>query len=229
MCLENRTFICLSTSVCWHNKLFTIVGKKNIREQRKAEIIKAFYAVAKKEGLENASISKVADYARINPSLVMHYFKTRDELMVALNDFILERYLNIYQVNGSVVDTREKLIQLIENLFSRKWNRLFDDGVFYSFYAQVYRNKTFRESFKQLHDTLHVTLKKALDEAVENGVLDHPNTRELSNHIFAMVDGAYYYLGLVDDREEIEKRLASYKRLAISMLEFDYQRQDTTI
>jgi len=205
------------------------VGKKNIREQRKAEIIKAFYAVAKKEGLENASISKVADYAKINPSLVMHYFKTRDELMVALNDFILERYLNIYKVNGSVVDTREKLIHLIENLFSRKWNRLFDDGVFYSFYAQVYRNKRFRESFKQLHDMLHLTLKKALDEAVENDVFEHPNTRELSNHIFALVDGAYYYLGLVDNQEEVERRLAAYKRLAISMLEFDYQKQNSTI
>ncbi len=209
--------------------MYPIVGKKSIREQRKAEIIKAFYAVAKKEGLENASISKVADYAKINPSLVMHYFKTREELMVALNDFILERYLKIYRVNGAVLDTREKLIQLIENLFSRKWNRLFDDGVFYSFYAQVYRNKAFRESFKQLHDTLHLTLRKALDEAVENGVLVHPDTSALSKNIFALVDGAYYYLGLVDDKEEIERRLASYKRLAISMLEFDYQSQDTTI
>lgn len=201
------------------------MGKKSIREQRKEEIIRAFYAVAKKEGLENASISKVADVAKINPSLVMHYFKTRDELMMALNDFILERYLHIYQVNGAKVDNRDKLIQLIENLFSRKWNRLFDDGVFYSFYAQIYRNKTFRQSFKKLHDTLHLTLQKALDEAVENGVLSHPNTRELANNIFAMVDGAYYYLGLVDDKAEVEKRLQAYKRLAISMLEFDFQQQ----
>ena len=210
-------------------KYFSIVGKKSIREQRKADIIKAFYTVAKKEGLENASISKVADVAKINPSLVMHYFHTREALMIALNDFILERYLNIYKVSGPAIDSREKLNQLIENLFSRKWNRLFDDGVFYSFYAQIYRNKRFRESFKELHDTLHLTLKKALDEAVDNGVLRHPNTRELANNIFAMVDGAYYYLGLVDDPAEIDQRLEAYKRLAISMLELDYQKQSYPI
>ncbi len=197
------------------------MGKKSIREQRKSEIVKAFYAVAKKEGLENTSIAKVADQAKINPSLVMHYFKTREELLLALNDFILERYLQIYKVSGPVVDTREKLIHIIENLFSRKWNRLFDDGVFYSCYAQIYRNNRFKEGFKKLHDQLHATLEEALDEAVENGVLQCENTRELSINIFAMVDGAYYYLGLVDDKEAFKKRLDTYRRLAIGMLNIE--------
>lgn len=195
--------------------------KKTIRQQRKAEIIKAFYQVAKKEGLENASIAKVAERAKINPSLVMHYFKTRNELMLALNHFILERYLNIYKVNGSVVDSREKLIELIENLFSRKWNRLFDDGVFYSCYAQIYRNKAFKKSFKKLHDSLHEKLQRSLDEAVENGVIDMKNTAEAAKNIFALVDGAYYFLGLVDEKEAFNQRLEAYKRLAICILEID--------
>lgn len=199
--------------------------KKTIREQRKAEIIKSFYRVAKREGLENASIAKVADHAGINPSLVMHYFNTREELLLALNDFILERYLNIYKVNGPVIDTSEKLIHLIENLFSRKWNRLFDDGVFYSCYAQIYRNKKFKQSFKQLHDQLHRQMKKALDEAVENGVLLDQNTKELSENIFALVDGAYYYLGMVEDKEVFKKRLKAYQRLAIEMLHLKMAKQ----
>jgi AcrR family transcriptional regulator len=200
---------------------FIKVTKKTIRQQRKAEIIKAFYYVAKREGLENASIAKVAEQAKINPSLVMHYFKTRDELMLSLNHFILDRYLNIYKVNGPIVDSREKLIELIENLFSRKWNRLFDDGVFYSCYAQIYRNKEFKKSFKKLHDSLHQKLQRSLDEAVENRVIDIKNTSEVAENIFALVDGAYYYLGLVDDKEELNRRLEAYKRLAICILEID--------
>jgi AcrR family transcriptional regulator len=86
------------------------------------------YKVAKKEGIENTSIAKVADMMGVNPSLVMHYFKTKDDLLQALVDFNLEKYLSIYSVNGKV-DSKEKMLQIIENMFSRKWHRLFDDGV----------------------------------------------------------------------------------------------------
>jgi AcrR family transcriptional regulator len=195
------------------------VPRQSIRSQRKAEIVKAFYKVAKKEGLSNASIAKVAKQAKVNPSLVMHYFNSRDELLLALNDFILERYLTIYQVKGPEIDSEEKLHDLIKNLFSRKWNRLFDDGVFYSCYAEIYRNDQFRKSFKRLHDQLHQGLKLVLNEASEKGILFHPNTRELAENIFALVDGAYYYLGMVDDIEEKKKRVAMYQRLALEMLE----------
>lgn len=193
--------------------------KQSIRAQRKSEIVKAFYSVAKKEGLANASIAKVAKQAKVNPSLVMHYFNSRDELLLALNDFILERYLTIYQVKGAQIDTEEKLQDLIKNLFSRKWNRLFDDGVFYSCYAEIYRNQQFRKSFKKLHDQLHQRLKEVLDQACENGILFSTNTGELSENIFALVDGAYYYLGMVDDDEVKEKRIAIYQKLALEMLQ----------
>lgn len=202
------------------------MGKKSIRTQRKEEIIKAFYAVAKKEGLENASIAKVAARARVTPGLVMFYFKTRDELMLALNEFILERYLRIYQVSGPTINSMEKLSRLIENLFSRKWNRLFDDGVFYSCYAQIYRNHIFRKNFKELHDLLHKKLKKALDEAREHQLLDAElDTAETAEHLFALVDGAYYYLGMVENSDEMEQRLVSYKKLAFSLLKLPLPEQ----
>jgi hypothetical protein len=51
--------------------------------------------------------------------------------------------------------------------------------------------------------------------------LDIKNTSEVAENIFALVDGAYYYLGLVDDKEELNRRLEAYKRLAICILEID--------
>ncbi len=50
------------------------MGRKSIKESRQKEIIEAFYTIAKKEGLENASIVKTAALININPSLVIHYF-----------------------------------------------------------------------------------------------------------------------------------------------------------
>ena len=56
------------------------MGRKSLKETRQKEIVKAFYSVAKREGLEKTSIAKVAENMKINPSLVIHYFKSKQEL-----------------------------------------------------------------------------------------------------------------------------------------------------
>ena len=72
------------------------MGRKSLKPIRQKGIIKAFYQVARKEGLENASIAKVASVLDVNPSLVIHYFKTKQELIHGLIEYILERYRLIY-------------------------------------------------------------------------------------------------------------------------------------
>src|SRR5882762_5365027 len=114
------------------------MGRISLKDTRQKEIILAFYTVAKKIGLENASIAKVADHMDINPSLIVHYFKTREALFSGLIAFILEQYSGIYKTNGQDYSSASELKQLIDNLFSRKWNKLFDDSVFYSCYALIY-------------------------------------------------------------------------------------------
>lgn len=194
------------------------MGRKSLKEIRQKEIVKSFYNVAKREGLEKTSIAKVADNLKINPSLVIHYFKSKQELEVALIDHILEKYLQIYKSNGEINST-EKLLDLIDKLFSRKWNRLFDDGVFYSCYAHVYRNKEFKSKFKQLHDSLRSILKQSFIDAQKSEVIKPDNIEKLTETIFALLEGAYYYLGLVDDKKEYNLKVEYYKQHVIEILQ----------
>jgi len=194
------------------------MGRKSLKVIRQNEIVKAFYIVAKREGLEKTSIAKVADNLKMNPSLVIHYFKSKQELELALIDYILERYLQIYKTNGEI-DSCEKLLNLIDKLFSRKWNRLFDDGVFYSCYAHVYRNKKFKNKFKELHDSLRSILKQSFIDAQENDIIKLENMDILTETIFALLEGAYYYLGLVDDKNEYNLKVELYKQHVTEILQ----------
>lgn len=196
------------------------MGRKSLKGTRQKEIVKAFYLVAKREGFENTSIAKVADHMDINPSLIIHYFKSKQELEVALIDYILERYLNIYKTNGPV-STIETLNQLIEKLFSRKWNRLFDDGVFYSCYAHIYRNEEFRYKFKQLHDSLRLILKQSFTDAADSKLIRVNDIDWLTETVFALLEGAYYYLGLVDDPDEYEQKVLYYKKHVAELLQIE--------
>jgi AcrR family transcriptional regulator len=194
------------------------MGRISLKVQRQREIVGGFYAVAKKTGLENASIAKVADHMGINPSLIVYYFQTRERLLEALVSFILERYKDIYKVNGDDYTSQKDVIRLINNLYSRKWNHLFDDGVFYSCYALTYRDKKLRHSFKSLHDSLRALLVDALGKAKRNGIIHIREERETGAIIFALMEGAYYYLGMLDSSKARDRQMRILKKQAIVLL-----------
>jgi AcrR family transcriptional regulator len=195
------------------------MGRRSIKESRQKEIIEAFYTVAKKEGLENASIAKAAALININPSLVIHYFKTREYLVYGLIEYILDQYLLIYKTPASYKDDpRKKLLKVIDNIFSHKWNLLFDDSVSYSCYSLAFRDQKVKESYKLLLDTLRENLRALIEECNQQGVLVVKNPAAVADTIFVMVDGAYYYLSLVSNKREYKRKLEQYKGLALQQL-----------
>lgn len=195
------------------------MGRKSLKGARQKEIIKAFYKVAKKEGLENASIAKAAELIDINPSLVVHYFKSKDHLVYGLIEYILDKWLLIYKVTAEdAEDPKSTLLKVIDNIFSSKWNTLFDDSVSYSCYALAFRDKTIKSKYKELLDTLRQRLQELITECNNRKVLHVKDPALTADLIFVMVDGAYYYLSLVGDKKEYQEKLERYKKQALLLL-----------
>jgi AcrR family transcriptional regulator len=194
------------------------MGRKSIKHIRQREIVEAFYEVARKEGLENASIAKIAAALAIHPSLIIHYFSTREDLISALIEFNLERYSLLYQPSGQYPDCRARIYEIMDRLFSKSWNALFDDGVFYSCYALIFRDERIRSRYKRVHDSLRQHLAGVLEEGIRAGVLDIPDAAGAADQVFIIVEGAYYYLSLVSDEAEYQRKLREYKQLSLSIL-----------
>ena len=197
------------------------MGRKSLIVPRQKEIIKAFYSVAKKEGLENASIAKTAESININPSLVMHYFKTKEHLVYGLIEYILDKYLLIYKIPPEYsTHPRKALLKVIDNIFSNKWNTLFDDSVSYSCYSLAFRDKVIKEKYKSLLDVLRQKLELLILDCKNMGVLEVEDPALVADIIFVLVDGAYYYLSLVKDKQEYQDKLMQYKKQAVAYLNF---------
>ncbi len=195
------------------------MGRKSLKDSRQKEIIKAFYRLAKKEGLENASLAKTAALININPSLVIHYFQTKEHLVYALTEYILDKYLLIYKIpSRNKGNAQKNLLTVLDNIFSNKWNTLFDDSVSYSCYSLTFRNETIKEKYKNLLDTLRSNLRELIVACKEEGTLTVKDPALAADIIFVLVDGAYYYLSLVTDKKEYSKKLLQYKKQALAQL-----------
>lgn len=196
------------------------MGRKSLKTHRQKEIVQAFYEVAKREGLENASIAKVAKQMDVNPSLIIHYFSSKSQLIFGLINYILDSYKYIYAPEDTLLGSREILIQVVDNLFSREWNSLFDDGVFYSSFSLVFRDEKIKAAFKELHVHLRVLLAELINKAHADGHLEIENAAKTSDLIFVIVEGAYYYLSLYDNDEVYRQKLKEYKETAFEILSF---------
>ena len=67
------------------------------------------------------------------------------------------------------------------------------------------------------------TLRKSLEELIiacnKAKLLSVKKPAVTADLIFVLVDGAYYYLSLVDDKKEYIQRLSQYKKQAIKLLQ----------
>jgi len=198
------------------------MGRKSLKEIRQLEIIKTFYKVAKKEGYENTSIAKIAKVMDINPSLVSHYFETKEDLTYALIDYILERYLLIYTIKNKEEVTLADLQKTVEMLFSKKWNLLFDDGLFYTFYALAFREKKIKAKYKTILDSLRLALASMIEQCNEKQLINVSAPKTAADLIFVLVDGAYFYLSLENDKKAYAERLEYYKDKAYDILGMEH-------
>ncbi|MEM6844062.1 MAG: TetR family transcriptional regulator [Bacteroidota bacterium] len=195
------------------------MGRKSLKEDRQKEIIEAFYKVAQQEGVENTSFAKIAKELDITPSLLVHYFNTKEELLLGLIDFIVERYQHIYQLKArKQVSALDHLLAILDNIFSRKWNSLVDDGVFYSCFAVIFRDTRVRSRFKEMTLLLRQWLADAIQDCVDERELEVENVSQVADLIFVISDGAYYFLSMIDDPIEHEERLATYHQQALRLL-----------
>lgn len=184
------------------------MGRKSLSNIRRDEIIIHYYEVAKDVGLEYASVGKIADKMQISKGLIMHYFGTKDSLLLALNDYILKRYLDFINLESHLnISSKQELEIFVTELFSRKWGDYVDDSVFYSFYALIFRNEIIKANFKIFLKTLRQNLQVILENCKDKNVITNENINELSDLLFIMIDGAYFNLGAYfnDDQEYLTK------------------------
>lgn len=118
---------------------------------RKPEILLDFYQTAVGEGVEGASIGKVAGRMNIHPSLIVQYFSTKENLMTELVDYVINEYGNLLK-NISVHhnEPHERIHQLLDMLWSDEWYRMTDASAGFPMLSVSFRQEMKRAVINML-------------------------------------------------------------------------------
>ncbi|MEO6878982.1 MAG: TetR family transcriptional regulator, partial [Gemmatimonadaceae bacterium] len=65
-------------------------GRKASEDSRRLQILRAAYDVGARRGLAGLTVRHVAAKADLSTGLVLFHFKAKEQLLIALLDFVLE-------------------------------------------------------------------------------------------------------------------------------------------
>ena len=191
---------------------------KRIADIRRREILEAYYQVVSKEGIEGASIAKIAKVMEVQPGLITYYFTSKDEMTGELVDFILSKYEEpyFYGINETT-DRTKGLHLLLDRIFGPGKVRFVDDGVFYSCYSLTFRNPGIKEQFDRMYGRFRTLLTGELTLCKQAGVIQDVDVPNAANVIIGLMEGLGYFRQTLDDGQLRDLR-ASMKDMVLRLL-----------
>ncbi|MGG1698361.1 TetR/AcrR family transcriptional regulator [Bacillus zhangzhouensis] len=159
-------------------------------QKQKQKVAQAAMRVIKQEGLENASVRKIAVEAGISAGSMRHYFATQQELFLFSMNLIQERVkerMAGLPLNGS---TKENVLTLLEQVLPLDEERRFEMEVWQAFTIKSFTEPDLQPLNAEMYDELFQTVQFCLMKLKEDRLLlDHIDLLLETERLYAVVNG----------------------------------------
>lgn len=183
------------------------MGRKSKAKDRRKEILSHFYDVIIDEGFEGASFAKVARRMDVNPSLLVHYFSSKDAMVLGLIDHVISTYsAQILPDFSKVENPAERWDDVVDVVSRIQWDLFLNSTVFYSAYTLSLRNEDIRQQFVELYAGVRDRLEEEISHASQAGIIDVIDTRRAAELIITLMEGTNFYRHVWDDAPSPEER-----------------------
>jgi AcrR family transcriptional regulator len=153
------------------------------REQRREELASALWRLVLREGIEAASLRRVAGEAGWSTGSLRHYFATQSELLAFAMELVTQRVTERVGALRPAADPRETAERLLHEILPLDAERHAEMQVWLAFTARSLVEPGLRE----LRDRAHLGLRSLCRAAVE--LLGVPEPEREAERVHALIDG----------------------------------------
>ena len=195
------------------------MGRKSISHIRKPEILKHTYKVVEEEGFKGMTIGKIAKRMGVNSGLLIHYFKSKEGLIMEMVDYLYESSISQYSKElESLTTPRERMESLLNILFDTSGTLPQRDAVFWSCYAMGFRDEQIREKIKAMMNRF---IDFGIEEIIgweETGLAKVEDKRRAVAKVIAMSEGFGILKNSTDDSDTVEEVARFMKASTLDLL-----------
>ena len=173
---------------------------------RKPEILESYYQILIQEGIEGASISKIAKHMDIHPSLIIHYFKNKENMKLELIDLLIEKYKSPDMIDlGHIKNDEDRFHAFIDTLFSFDWSRTVDPGIHFGFYYLSFRNQEIQKRFKRMFVWLRDYIQDQLVYFNSKHIINIKDEKQAADLIITLMEGLEFHSHFLSDDQSFDK------------------------
>lgn len=179
------------------------------------KIIRATGHVLSEYGYADLTMQRIAEESSVTTAAIHYHFDTKEELLNAFLDDLVERFEQ--QLACEASDPRERLGAFLDAVFTPADTGSDDFPVaLMELKAQAPYHDTYRERFLDLDEAVHTLVATAVREGVDDGHFDEADPDEVARFVTTAINGGHVRrVALGEDPEETREVIEGYLELQL--------------
>lgn len=175
-------------------------------EKKRKSIAEAAWSFIKKEGIEKASIRRVAIEAGMSAGALRHYFSTKDEMLLFIMDYYLEEGKKSSQSKSWSDNPLQAVAEVLLELIPIDEEKKIETSVWWILALQSLTSDTLKEKKDEMTNGMYELASSMIEILALQGILsDSTNVKLEKSRLAALIDGLSIHALLRPDVYSPEK------------------------
>ncbi|MEJ8777340.1 TetR/AcrR family transcriptional regulator [Pseudogracilibacillus sp. ICA-222130] len=159
-------------------------------EKKRKSIAEAAWSIIKKEGVEKASIRRVAIEAGMSAGALRHYFSTKDEMLLFIMDYYLEEGEKRSQSKSWSDNPLQAVAEVLLELIPIDEEKKIETSVWWILALQSLTSDTLKEKKDEMTNGMYELASSMIEILAIQGILsDSTNVKLEKSRLAALIDG----------------------------------------
>lgn len=151
--------------------------------------MRATYRALREHGYADLTVKRIAEEYGKSTAAVHYYYETKDDLLVAFLDYLLDQFLETMH-RVETADPERRLDLLLDRLLADPADHRDVLIALLEMQSQAPYKDAFREQFRQNDKYVEYVLRTAISSGIEEGVFDEVDAEHVARSLMTIVHGA---------------------------------------
>jgi AcrR family transcriptional regulator len=194
--------------------------RPDVSEERRSQIIESAIKVFAREGFAKTRMDDVAAEAGLSKGLLYWYFKSKEEIIIAIADVLFGAELRKLQNLTAEGPTARAWLESFLEVYIEDLRRLLKvTPIIYEFYALAFRNRAVRRVMQEYLHRFVAILEPLVRRGVDSGEFTPGDARQITIAIGAVLEGTLLLWAYDPEMVHAEEQLRVGMALLLKGLE----------
>jgi AcrR family transcriptional regulator len=182
-------------------------------DDTRTAILKATFDALVKHGYSSLTIKRINEEFLKSEALIYHHYDSKDELLLDLLDYLLERFAEREIPAADAADPETELRNILDHILVRMEQNDRRDGLttaLIELQAQAAHDEAYRAQFTQTRARFHEALRETVSRGVDAGAFRPVDAERVADLLVTVVSGVMFERATIDDLRPVRDELDRY-------------------